>query len=499
MMRSFAETFFTRFGAKVYPLEAELVVDLPPELAATFGQPRLYLVFADQTQAEPRELSPTEDLLVYGSRTFEQMLGLLAGRGEVMQLILPGQVPLGPDDQPLFSLRLHNCRLLDSRSRTQAEPFYIFNFRAVYRSDEKQEEFITLSLDAQGRPHPATLSAVAALESFQPPSPPLSPDRETLQRLLDKAAGLARQQAEARAAELEQALQARLHKTLLRLTTFYRRLAAEVNTDDPAQAEAVHADLQRDLTRKIADELESHRLRITLTPLSYALALTPLAHYELALATRHTQQKLAVVQNLHTGQMEHFDCRHCGQPVDPLALCERGHAVCPSCLDSCHHCQHDICRACGIQACASCHKLVCRRCTAVCAYCDRWLCAAHIAACAGCGHNFCTGHALSCRCCGQTYCQQCGQSGTCQTCHLALMSEPLAAAHVPAIAGVKPERYRWGRAENRAGVIYIGRNKGLDVGSLVGGYPVIVTDSSGQVLHWRKMRSLTWWLKFLGR
>lgn len=79
------------------------------------------------------------------------------------------------------------------------------------------------------------------------------------------------------------------------------------------------------------------------------------------------------------------------------------------------------------------------------------------------------------------------------------MSEPLAAAHVPAIAGVKPERYRWGRAENRAGVIYIGRNKGLDVGSLVGGYPVIVTDSSGQVLHWRKMRSLTWWLKFLGR
>jgi hypothetical protein len=46
-------------------------------------------------------------------------------------------------------------------------------------------------------------------------------------------------------------------------------------------------------------------------------------------------------------------------------------------------------------------------------------------------------------------------------------------------------------------VIYIGRNKGLDVGSLLGGHPIIVTDSAGQVLHRRRMRSLKLWFKFL--
>ena len=98
-MRSFAESFFTRFGAATYPLDDELVVDLPPDLAAIFGKARLYLVFADN-QSEPRELSPVEDLLIYGSRTFDQMIGLLAGRGEATQLALPTQVAPGADGQP---------------------------------------------------------------------------------------------------------------------------------------------------------------------------------------------------------------------------------------------------------------------------------------------------------------------------------------------------------------------------------------------------------------
>ena len=64
-MKSFAETFFKSFGAQVSPQADELVVDLPPDLANTFGKSRLYLVFPQGTsQGEPRELSPTEDLLL---------------------------------------------------------------------------------------------------------------------------------------------------------------------------------------------------------------------------------------------------------------------------------------------------------------------------------------------------------------------------------------------------------------------------------------------------
>ena len=46
-VRAFAEAFFAHFGARAFPLDDNLVVDLPPDLAAAFGKERLYLVFAD--------------------------------------------------------------------------------------------------------------------------------------------------------------------------------------------------------------------------------------------------------------------------------------------------------------------------------------------------------------------------------------------------------------------------------------------------------------------
>ncbi|HXV43298.1 MAG TPA: hypothetical protein VEC96_09560, partial [Anaerolineae bacterium] len=430
------------------------------------------------------ELSPVEDLLIYGSRTFDQMIDLLAGRGEATQLALPTQVAPGTDDQPTFPLPLHNCRLVENEVQTGDTPFYVFNFRAVYLSDEKQEEFMTLALDAQGQPHPIIAAALARLETFLAPDQPVSIEREKLRRILDQATGLARQQADARAAELERALQPRLQKVLLRLTTFYGRLADEVDTGDPARDETVRADLQRDLARKTADELESHRLRVTLWPLNYAIVLTPLAHYRLTLATRHTQQTLAIVQNLHTGGFEDFICRHCRQPLDHLALCDREHAVHLTCLATCHHCQRDICRACGIQACALCDNSVCRDCVAACAHCDRWLCAAHITACAICGQAYCAGHSFGCRWCEQLYCLKCGVSGECRTCHAALDTPASAVETLPAIPGLKPNRYHWRRGTNQAFAIYIGQGKGFFLPLL--GRVVIVTNKAGEVTHWRK-------------
>ena len=78
-MKSFAENFFRHFGAQVEPQGDELIVHLLPDLAEVFGKPRLYLVFAER--GKTRDLSPVEDLLVYGSRTFDRMLTLLQDRG----------------------------------------------------------------------------------------------------------------------------------------------------------------------------------------------------------------------------------------------------------------------------------------------------------------------------------------------------------------------------------------------------------------------------------
>ena len=484
LMNSFAETFFRTCGAIITPDGAEWVVDLPPDLAERFGRARLYLVFS-QAGAEPRPLSPTEDLLVYGSRTFDRMLALLEGRGEETWLRLSAQVAV--DDS--LPLPLHNCRAAHIQTQLRDEPYFIFNFRIVTVSDEKQVEMVTVVLDAQGRPAAEAVGELAGFEPLDPAgeTPPVDP--EAIRRLFDRAGEAARRQVDATAAELEQAIRPRLEKALLRLTTYYRRLSAEVDTGQAEQDEAIRADLQQDLARKIGDELERHRLRINLQPLSYAVALAPFVDYRASLATRHTVQTLTLTRNLHTGRLDPLLCHHCGEPLDRLALCDHGHPVHAHCVETCHRCDREVCRRCGIQACGICGNSTCAACVEACAYCDRWLCAEHVSTCAICGRSYCSDHAGRCRWCGQVYCQHCLVGGhECESCRYALARLESSRPPSVTIAGLKVDDYQWRHAENGSYRIYIGRRTGLF--SPLRAWAIIVTDKANRIVHWRKVSSL---------
>jgi hypothetical protein len=482
-MKSFAETFFKHFGVRVETQADELIVDLSPELAGVFGKARLYLVFP-QAQGQPRELSPHEDLMSYGSRTFDRMLGLLAGRGEAAHLCFPERVPVSQAPP----LPLHNCQLLESEVNVGRDQFYVFNFRATYVSDEKQETFVTVTLDAQGQPAPDTQQMLVQLDGLAlAPEAPISMKSAVLRRMIEAAGEAARQQVGLEAARLEEAIKPRLERVLLRLASYYRRLMAEVDTGDPGQDETVRAELQEDLHRKIADELERHRLRVTLSPISYAVAVIPFAHYQLRLATRQTQQELQLARNLHTGQIEHFRCFGCREPLDHLALCEREHPVHAHCLSPCQQCGRDICRGCGIQACALCGSLACVDCIAACAQCQRWLCARHIQSCAICEQPYCPDHGFRCRRCHQSYCRQCEAAGECQTCRQAVLAPEIEAVTLPPTPGLRPERYRWQQAQNKRFSIYIGRSQTPTfIRPLLGQEAVVVVNQAGEVVYWDK-------------
>ncbi len=480
-MRTFAETFFKTFGAPINRQDGELVVDLPPDLAAAFGKPRLYLVFPSP-QGEARELSPTEDLLVYGSRTFDQMLALLERRGEATQLGWPSRVTIDPNRPPL-PLPLVNCRVQERQVEIDVDVFFIFNFRVAYMSDEKQEEFLTIVLDAAGQPRPELRDMLIDLEPSQAVDHPLELSPAAMRQLLVQAGDAARQQVDPQTAELEQAIRPRLDKALLRLTTFYRRLLDEVDSGDAAKDEAIRAELQQDLARKIADELERHRLQVTLRPLNYAVAHVPFARYRLTLMTRHTEQALELAQNLYTRQVEPQACRHCHLPVDQLTLCDRGHLVHVHCLDTCRQCNRDICLTCGIQACGLCGSSVCNECTATCTSCDRRLCAEHVSLCAICGATYCTEHRASCRWCGQTYCHHCVPGDECHTCRVALASPIVAEVAIAASAGLNLAHYRWRQAENNAYGVHIGQRTGPL--SPMRDWLIVVTDKTGTVVQWQ--------------
>lgn len=277
-MRAFAEAFFTHFGAPIEAGPDELIVELPDPLAAHFGRPRLYLVLPTGHD-KPRDLSPHEDVLVYGSRIFERMLALLDGQGELARLAYPRQVAVTLATELKPSLRRPVFRLVETAVDRRQPWVQIFNFRVTYRSDEKEEMFETIVLDANGRPDPAAEALIRSTAPLADP-PGLLPDLEPQP---EQAAALMRQRAAGHAAELQQSMQARLEKVLLRLTGFYRRLMAEIDAGQPDQDEQARADLQQELDRKIADELERHQLNLTLTPISMAVALLPSVHYRLAI------------------------------------------------------------------------------------------------------------------------------------------------------------------------------------------------------------------------
>jgi hypothetical protein len=497
-MKAFAEAFFQHFGAQIQANEDELIVDLPAELVPTFGKERLYLVFP-QGQGEGRELSPVEDVLVYGSRVFDQMLGLLAGRGEVASLYFPERVTVALETLPSTPLPLYDCRLSERRVEAVRDQFYLFHFRATYLSDEKREEFVSVILDSEGVPFP---ELQGLLDQINPDltllDHPFPVNATHITQLSAKAGDVARCQLQVQVAPLEAAIKARLERVLLRLSTYYRRLLAEVNSGDPAQDETIRADLERDLKQKMAEELERHRLRVTLTPLSVAVASVPLIYYYLDLNTNHTRQKLKFAQELYLGQLIPLLCYHCQERLDHLALCDRDHVVHAHCRKRCQRCNRVVCHTCGIQNCAICQDIVCVDCQSTCAFCDRWLCAQHLNICPICESSHCSDHGFHCRWCQQAYCQQCGVGGECRTCQAVMEAPVVEPETVPVIAGLHPARYEWQRAENKQFQIYIGyrATPGFLVTLLGRRQIILVTNNAGEIVY---QRERGWWERLLKR
>jgi hypothetical protein len=279
-LRAFAQAFFSQFGAQLTTHPDELVVDLPPELASHFGKNRLYLVFP--TAQGRGELSPHKDLLVYGSRTLDAMLAWLAHRGEVARLAYPPQVSVEFDPLPAPSLHRPRFGVAELAAQAADHWYYVFNIHLAGVSDSRDEAFFTTALDSGGQPAPAVAGWVDRLAPL-PDAPAARPI--PLAAMLKQAMAITRQAAAPLLEQWQQAARARLDKVLLRLKNFYRQRMDEVDTGDAAQDDAIRAELRQDLTETAAAELARHRLHVTLTPVSYALALIPAIHYRLSLVT----------------------------------------------------------------------------------------------------------------------------------------------------------------------------------------------------------------------
>jgi hypothetical protein len=484
-LRRLTGDFFTLFGAHARDDGDEgLQVRLPPDLAAHFGKDRLYLVFSAD------DLSPYEDLVVYGSRIFDRMMAWLEGRGEYTRWRLPVRaLDRALDDGPPPELTFANCVVEQAHACLEETLFFVFNFRLIYTADDRREEIHTVVLDADGRPRPDVQSALilpptdvsddAARKAlrFVDIPPAKSPGPARLAELAEQAQSLAVAHAEAQAVTLEANLQQRLQRVLVRLTFYYRRQIDEIAARDEARAEEARRVMEQDLQRKIADELENHRLRVQVRLVSTAQVGRPVWRYQLGLKSRHATHTLALQRDLHSGDLTPILCHACGRPTTEIALCAAGHVVGADCVRACRDCKRDVCVACGLQDCAVCGEPVCHECKSVCHLCGGWACRPHACRCPICGEETCTAHSFECKVCGQRYCAGCqDRRRVCQTCAALKPAQEEDLAGWPAELAEIQQRYpRWRVGQNTRYRLYVGTR-------LMGRAVIVQDQETGEVL-----------------
>ena len=410
-LRDFTLCFFHAFGASITQRGADdtLWVDLPDTLAAHFGKPALHLIF------ENGDASSGADLVAYGNRLFDRMMDFLEQHGGVTLLRLPRKHQGA--DQLLRAIQPRNATVLGLKLEEREQRFFVFNWRITYRSDDKQEELYTVLVDGDGQrvaladEDEAGLRLEELFTDGQPlstpgneqPAPRLPP-MTRLARLATSARRYALYHADVRCVAYEREILPRLHKVLSRLTSYYGQQIDEVYDSHDPEGKKRRV-LEDDLQRKVAEEIENHRLRVQIRLFSYAILSMPVAVANVTLGDGRQSVAVQVSRNLYTGVLARPICHACGCEVSSLVLDKVGHVLCAECLRQCAECQGIVCDRCGLYSCSVCSKQLCAECSRTCWSCGLRACAEHTSRCPVCGDDVCHACQEACAVCGVRQCR----------------------------------------------------------------------------------------------
>ncbi|MEZ4869920.1 MAG: hypothetical protein R3C14_51815 [Caldilineaceae bacterium] len=419
-LSDFTQAFFSTLGGEVQqsarrkalsPLEVALTGDL----ADHFGASALALTFQQSEQ------TPAQELVVHGSPVFDKMMGYLARRSNVTYQRLPLRHSGG--EELLHAVRPVNAGIVGLRMQEQVQHLYVFNWHITYRADDKREEIYTVILDEEGQrvanadePGAAAqaLKLADLLADAEPapaekneegqPIPPRLPAMVQLVRLAESARKYAIYHADVCCVTHEAEILPRLYKTLNRLTTYYQQQIEEVYEAHDPSGEKRQA-LEVDLERKLAEEVENHRLRVQVDLFSYAVLQMPVAVAEMTLSDGQQEVGIRILRNRYTGALQLPVCYACGAAVKQLVLDRNGHVICDSCLQQCATCQEIVCQQDGVFVCPACGQENCDRCSRTCWACGERACAQHIDPCPVCGDEVCHSCQSACAACGVVQCR----------------------------------------------------------------------------------------------
>jgi hypothetical protein len=411
-LRDFVLTFYRLAGGLVEPPNFGVHEALLPEaLAARLGiDTYQQLAFDEKGQDDDDEITR----LTYGHPLVEDMAQdiLAIPANALLHVNAVRLEKRGLADLARQALSLSNARLVQAPRQVEARSLhhYVrFTFKAALITDEKQEQLVSVLLDAQSGyvvPELADLEHQVILESenafknlpLAPPRWPSPQQREIFSRsfldgLLERATHAAREALAEPIARLERRAARYLELDRARLTQYYDDIENDLTRRrDRASDDKRRASLQDKLDAaqaerraKLEDVEAKYRLRVELELLNLLVITLPKLTLPVEIKHRSTSVTRTVVWNTLLHQIEPLPCDVCGRPATHLTLCSSGHLV---------HTDGD-CLPAKDQQCVDCKRLFCRLCTEqldTCAVCQRPVCRHSLNRCADCGRGTCREH-----------------------------------------------------------------------------------------------------------
>lgn len=420
-LREFTHHFFNTLDANVMPVDQRkngpLHVQLPAALTEHFGKETLSLAF------QSTEIQNGHELVAYGSRVFDRMVSFLDRKAALSVLKLP--VRHAGSEELLHAVTLLNTGTTNLKLQEQTQFLLAFNWRITYRADDKREEIYSVVMDESGSrvPQPGQTRGGEEVLDFNAllvdaESVPLETNEDGLQlppRLpamtqLTKLAETARKfvvyHADVRCVAHEMEILPRLHKVLSRLTSYYQQQGEEITDGQDADG-ARRRGLETDLQRKIAEEVDNHRLRVGIELISYAALQAPIAQADITIGDGKREATIRVRRNRYNGVIRRPRCQVCDQESARIVLDRESKVCCESCVrqcgtclqlvsgegstSDCPVCQKDNCAGCGVD-CAACGARACRDCASKCPVCRDTVCHACQGECANCAMRQCRSH-----------------------------------------------------------------------------------------------------------
>ena len=421
---SFATDFWGALGAGMTREGRAYRVDLPEALRGHFGRDSLKFVLTpgDAWIVDAEILAP-------GSFLLELMFDYMKDKGTRAVFHLPAT-----DDATAAAVRkrvLDRVRVAGARvgSVASAEVWPVrlaIDFKLVYQSDDLEEELVRVVEDEAGELTTCEVDPRVVFAGAEV-APGEVVDRVSMAGVAERydgAVAVVRRFAMERARSIEKKAMTRLSGNLARIRGYFGQVRLEIG-DDERRAERL-AELDVEERLKTEEEIDSHRVRVRIVPVTMALLAVPTRRVTMRYERDGAGAELVCDWSLADGRLR--------SPLGPipaggidLDLCRLGHIVNPGDAGRCGACGGGVCTAHAAE-CPGCGRPLCRAaaadalgaeaavgCGELCLLCERRFCGDHAPRpCVRCGRATCVECGARCAACGAVACRDHGTScGVC--------------------------------------------------------------------------------------